>query len=573
MVTNARLALMTTVAAGAFATDPQTLGFIPTTPEAVDAARQANTSGSAYEQDIMLIRSADSAAMIDYWDLTDAIVDGVSALRMAGEKFLPKFTDEGDKEYNYRKRCTKLTNVYRDAIEGLSSKPFEEEITVGASGDDNDDGKATVDPDIEDFIEDVDGSGNNLTIFAAQTFFNGVNSAIDWIYIDHPPFDPNIVTVADQKASGRRPYWSHVLGRNVLQANSTMVNSKETLTYIRVFEPGPPDKVRIFIKQPDGSVTWELRVKGTNWGPYIDASGRSGRTQFLQIESEGRITIDQIPYVPFITGRRDGRTFKLFPAMRDAADLQIELYQQESGLKFVKQLSAYPMLSGNGVKPTMEPGGKTVQRLAVGPGVVLYAPADASGAVGSWEFVQPDAALLKFLADDIDATINQLRELARQPLTAQSANLTVIGAATAAGKSKSAVKQWAFMLKDTLENGLVITYKYLGKKGTDAPPVNVYTEFDEFMDGKDLDTLNLAREAKEISQLTYWEELRRRSVLGPEFTAEREQKRLMDELPGDGPDTGEGAPGSLVPPLPVVPVVQLPKQTGKQPIKPGYPKP
>ena len=499
--------------------------YMPTTPEAVQAAKQHHTSDGT-NGDAMLARSADSAAMLEYWDLTDTIVDGVNAMRLAGERYLPKFTDEESKDYDYRLKCVKMTNVYRDAVEGLASKPFEQEVALA-----KDDNKGAP-PEVETFIEDVDGAGNNLTVFASATFFNGINSAIDWIFVDHPPINPTVRSRADAKATGARPYWSHVLGRNVLEARAKVINGKETLTYVRIYEPGKPDHVRIFTRDDNGVVRWELLVKKADWR---DVEG--GRTQF-DSEAGGIVTIGRIPLVPFITARRDGRTFKLFPAMRDAADLQVNLYQSESGLEFAKKLTAYPMLAGNGVRPMMEADGKSVKKLAVGPGRVLYAPPDNGGNAGSWTYVEPSAQSLEFLAKDIDATIKQLRELGRQPLVA-TMGITTIQAGMAAGKAKSAVGTWALSLKDALENAMVLTCLFMGVNvATYDPVLSVYTDFDEFTEGKDLDALAAARSNGDLSQETYWSEMKRRRVLSDEFDPETERARLLKEVPGDdGDDT------------------------------------
>jgi hypothetical protein len=514
-----RPALLASVAPVAFDNGPPlpgeggSLGFMPTTPEAVRAAK-AFHGKDPVSGDAMLRRSTDSAAMLDYWDLTDTIVDGVDAMRLAGEKYMPRFADEEQRDYDYRLSCVKMTNVYRDAVEGLASKPFEQEVSLA-----KDDDKDAPEP-VVDFVEDVDGSGNNLTVFASQTFFSGINSAIHWIFVDHPPVNPNVRSQADAKATGARPYWSHVLGRNVLAATSKVINGKETLTYIRIFEPGAVDHVRVFIRDDNGNVRWELYGKTNEWREI-----ESGKTQFHQLDGAdggGIVTIGRIPLVPFMTGRRDGRTFRLFPAMRDAADLQKNLYQSESGLEFAKKLTAYPMLAGNGVKPPLR---------------VLYAPPDNSGASGSWAYVEPSASSLKFLSDDIEATIKQLRELGRQPLVA-TMSITTIQAGQAASKAKSAVGAWALGLKDSLENAMVLTCLFMGiKPETYDPTVSVYTDFDQFTEGKDLEALAGARAAKDISRQTYWGELKRRRVLSDEFDPDEEEKRLLDETPGDGEDT------------------------------------
>lgn len=482
-----------------------------------------NVVALTFEGDEMLKRSKDSASMLDYYDLSDALIDGLDALVKCGEKYLPKFDDECKDAYEHRLKATKFTNVYRDIVENLAAKPFQEEC--GLVEDKN----KTVSPALLELTENIDGSGNNLTVFAGLSLFNAINSSISWIFVDAPVADPNVRSMADAKKAGVRPFWSHVLGRNVLSAKSKIINGDEVLTYVKILEPGEPDHIRIFERSGTGGVTWALYVKS-------DKPSQSGKTQFI-LENKGVVGIGVIPLVPVIIGRRDGRSWKVFPAMRDAADLAKDLYQQESGLKFAKILTAYPMLVGVGVMPSFEADGKTVKRIIVGPNSVLYGGTTKAGHPGDWKYIEPSATSLKFLAEEIDATMQQLRELGRQPLTAQSGNLTVITTAVAAAKARSAVKAWALVLKDALENAFVLTCAYMGIKATDYDPtIYVFTEFDEFIDGKDLETLDADRDRGDISRETLLEEKKRRGVYGPEFSVAREDERLLAETPSDGDD-------------------------------------
>ena len=468
-------------------------------------------------KDSMLERAPDSEAMLQYWDLTDTLVDGIEALRLAGEKYLPRFPAEGSENYKFRlKQTTVMTNIFADIVESLSVKPFERETIL--TGTD-------VPQEMRDFSEDVDGSGNNLSVFSSGVFYNSVKSGIDWIFIDYPTIDPTIRTLADSRAAGVRPFWSHVLGRNVLEVRSRFIRSKEELIYVRIYEPGKVDHVRVMERTPEGQIVWTLYVKTDIWDKE--------RETFFQPIDAGVMTIDEIPLVPFMTGRRDGKTFKFDPPLRAAADLQVHLYRQESGLNYATTLTAYPMLTGNGVKPDRDESGN-VKQIPVGPNCVLYAPPNADGTVGSWRYVEPSSNSLTFLSNYIKEIILNLRELGRQPLTASSSNLTTVTTAFAAGKSKSSVKAWAIQLKDALENAFRITAKWMG---TDyQATVSVYTEFDEFVDGKDYDALRAARDKNDISRETYWEECKRRGLFSEEFNAEREEARLLAELPGDGPD-------------------------------------
>jgi hypothetical protein len=457
-------------------------------------------------------RSVDIQRMVIYWDKVDSIIRGLDALRDKSTVFLPKFPDETDSNYNFRLSLSKLTNVYRDVLEGLSTKPFEEE--VGLVGKD-------IPDEIREFVENVNGSGTHLSQFAALTFFNGINYSTDWIFIDYPTIEPGrSYSKAEAKALNLRPFWSHVLAINVLEVRHEIIGSEEVLSYIRIQEPnleGSVTKIR----------TFERTARGVVWKVY-ESPAAGG----FVVTSEGVLSIDVIPFVPFITGRRDGATWQFFPAMQDAADLQITLYQNESALEYTKAMSAYPMLAANGMKPEIDPATKQPKPVSIGPGRVLYGVPDGAGGHGEWKFIEPAANTLEFLQKNIDKTKQDLRELGRQPLTALSTQLTTTTTAIAAGKAKSAVTAWALSLKDTLENALVITAKWM--KIDYDPEVNVYTGFDNVLDdGSDLDTLTKARENGDLSQETYLAELKRRKILSPEFVYLDEVERILKEIPSE----------------------------------------
>lgn len=464
----------------------------------------------------LLKRSPDIETMVPYWDKVSDILEGKEAIKDGGTKYLPKFPDENKDDYDFRLTVSKFTNIYRDVTEGLACKPFQDEISLL--------GAEKRPQELIDFAEDVDGFGSNLTTFAALTFFNAINYGIDWIFIDYPTVqNPDNVTIAEAKQRNLKPFWVHILGKNVLDVKTRMQGSKQIITYFRCQEPGYGDEpmhVREFIETENG-IMWKLYVKITN---------DKGEDEFLVVE-EGMLSIDFIPVVPFITGRRDGNSFKIYPPLSDAADLQITLYQNESALEYIKVLACYPMLATDGTKPPKGTDGKP-KKLRTGPNTVMYGVEKANGDGGTWHYVEPQANSLEFLQKNIEKTKNDLRELGRQPLTAMSTQLTTVTTSIAAGKAKSAVTAWSYGLKDALENALMITMKWMGIDY--EPEINVYTGFDNVLDdGSDVEELGKARERGDISVETYWDELKRRKILSPEFDIEEERKRLLDNIPAD----------------------------------------
>lgn len=478
----------------------------------------------------LLKRSPDIEAMVPYFDRVTDIIEGEDAIIAGGEKYLPKFPDEDKRDYDFRLSVGKFTNIYRDTVEGLATKPFQDEVQLV--------GQAATD-EMKEFTENVDGCGNNLSTFAALTFFNGINYAIDWIFVDYPTTGDSVISVAEAKKKNLKPYWRHILAKNVLEVRSHMEGSKEIIDYFRYQEPSygdEPVRVRVYSYEvgEDGvtRVVWRLYQQQKEYDVP--------ENEFVET-STGQMSIGFIPVIPFITGRRDGNKYRFYPVMKDAADLQIKLYQNESALEYIKVLACYPMLATDGIKAKTDADGKPL-RIAAGPGRVLYGVPNGTGQGGTWKYVEPQANSLEFLKKDTDKTKTDLRELGRQPLTALSSQLTTVTTSIAAGKAKSAVTTWALALKDALENALLVTMLWENKEVPDdkQPEVYVYTGFDNVLeDGSDLEELGKARERGDLSQETYWEELKRRKILSAEFTAEREKQRLLEDIPTEEIDSSD----------------------------------
>lgn len=460
------------------------------------------------EKDDISQRSADSEAMLPYWKKVASIIGGEDAVKEAGEEYLKKHVGETKQEYEFRLSVAKFTNIYRDVVENLAAKPFEEEIEILGE---------SVPTEVKDFAEDVDGDGENLTVFAGNVFFNGINDAITWIFIDYPNTEPGTIrTRAEAKAANLRPYWINVLAQNVLEARVTKFGGKIALSYIRFLEPGSDkksDKIKVF----------ELIGGRVGWSVYQ----KNDKQEWFKV-SDGFLTVTEVPFVPFITGRRDGKRFFFRPALQDAVNLQMTLYRQESDLEYAKKMTAFPMLSASGVKPERNPD-NSLKTIQTGPNSVLWAPPDGSGQSGNWSYVEPNAGSLKFLAEDVKETKQDLRELGKQPLTAQ-AGLTVITTAYAAGKSKTAVGAWGLALKNALEEALLITCAYLSVQY--EPEVAVYDEYDNFST-EDFSSILTMREKRDISQETLWIEAKRRGILSSEFDKVKELEKLLSETPSE----------------------------------------
>lgn len=500
--------------------------------------------------------SSDYEAMLPFWDKVETILSGADAIREAGETYLPSFPNEPDADYGYRRDNAKFTNIYKDIVDNLASKPFAEEVGLDEAAGER----------FRALAEDIDGRGNNLHVFAESVFAGGVNYAIDWIFVDYTKArrraDGRPLSIAEERSQGLRPYWVHVPAKRMLAVYTDTVNGKEVFVHARMqenivrrdgFGEVCIERVRVLNRDPvfevlqDGMMTDQ--VVGYAPATYEvwekKATGRRTGSQWQIVES-GAVTIGEIALVPFITGRRKGGSWQFVPPMQAVADLQIEHYQAETALKHIKELTAFPMLAGNGVEPQRDSGG-TISPVPVGPQAVLYAPpimGDTSATHGEWTFIEPTAESLKFLASEVEVIEKQMRELGRQPLTA-TAGITVVTAALASQKASSAVQAWALRLKDALEQAFKFTAMWLNIP-SEAPEVTVYTDFAlDASDDKGLDALTKARENGDLSRRTYWAELKRRGQLSGDFDPDEEEAALEDEMPD--PDAEADLSGAMLP--------------------------
>lgn len=492
-------------------------------------------------------KSLDHLAMAPFWHKVTTIIGGATTMRAAHREFLPKHPDEDDRNYQVRVQYAKFTNVYRDIVENLSQRPFAKEVTITEDSPES----------VHDFVKDVDGRGSTLHTFGGDVFFDGINYAVDWILVDYTANVPANATRAMERQIGARPYWVRYRASDVLAAQSAMVNGREQFVHVRLRETVTRregwsevkvERIRVFDREetPDpaggpsawGVPTWQV------WEKRKDV--RTQLEKYVALGDPRPLPIDEIPLVPFMTGRRKSGTWQFYPPMQDAADLQIDLFQQESGLKHASQMTAFPMLSASGVRPETGEDGTPV-KIGVGPHMVLYAPhPGGGGSPGEWKFIEPNAQSLRFLADEIRDTIKELRELGRQPLTAQSGNLTVVTTAFAAQKGNSAIQAWALNLKFALEQCLRLTGLWIREDWTEVD-VQIDTDFDlGFGDDASFKEVREMRKQGDISREAEIAEAKRRGILSADYDAEEDLELIDRDMEEDGDESPSGA--GAVPP-------------------------
>lgn len=458
-------------------------------------------------------------------------LEGARAIVGAAGRFLPRFAREIDEDYDVRLGCAKFTNVFRDLLENLSSKPFSRTVDLA------EDSKKRW-PALAQYVEDVDGAKNHLHVFASDVFFNAIAYTVDWIVVDKTP-GPKGVSLAEEQKAGAKVYWYHVSQPDMLAVYSAISNGEEIFTHVRFrqnevvrdgFGERLVERVMIFDRKLiSGSstsnpqyapATWELQEKIYNTSSV-----------WRRVDG-GDVGLGIIPLIPVTTSRREGRSWRFVKTMDDIVHLQKKLYQNETNLEYAKLVTGSPMLSGKDATPPMQQRKVTVNGvdmiidepapLVVGPKTVLY---------GEWSYVQIDAQALSFLEKEVERIEGQMRELGKQPMsTGSSTSMTVVSSMFAAQKGNSAVQAWALRLKDCLEQAFVYTSMWLGIEDA-KPEVAVWTDFSIDLESKSAPEFLLELQKRRlISRTSLLSEGKRRNFLSAEYDSAEDAKLVQDEI-------------------------------------------
>jgi hypothetical protein len=481
--------------------------------------------------------SGDYNAMCDGWDMISDILAGAAHIKKAGTKYLPKFQKESTSAYDLRKASAPWRPEFEDALRSLCSKPFTKTVSVNEDAPDVIQGKVVDDKTKErkgGLVDDIDGQGNSLHVFARDTFWHGVGFGLEAIYVTYPEAD-GVRTKADEQKAGLRPYWVHVRARDIIDLKLTSVGGRTLVSQIRIkectkeadgFAEVERERIR-FLQLTDKGPVWTLYLKGEN-GVY---AVEKGPFPFV-----GQ---DEIPIALFFTGPRSGN-YRVKPPMLDLAVMQIEIYRRMSRHDQIETLAGSPMLVGSGFAPpaptqTTDAGGRVIDvpapQIEVGPGVVLFAPPSVDGVQPSWEYIQPEAGNMTALQDSVDQAIEDFRRLAMQPTTPQSGNMVATGQAIDAAKSHTAVEAWANGLADALNQAWVYTTKWL--KLADTITVSIFTDFGADAAGvQEAQVLGTAASTGVISKKRNALELARRNILGPDYNYDQDQEQMAEEQQG-----------------------------------------
>lgn len=449
----------------------------------------------------------------------DALMGGTSAMRKAGQDYLPKWPLENELQYEYRRKTSTLYNAFAKTIKSLSAKPFLEPITYEG-----------FDADTEAWFENIDLAGNKLDLFAHGIFEDGLADGLTHILVDFPTTNGELKTVADEKSAGVRPYMVQIDHDRVLGWQTALINGVVTLTQIRFME---------CVEEPDGQ--WgtkeveQVRLlepgKWQKWRAPETTATNDG-TEWVLYE-EGVTTLSYIPWVTFYTGRCDYMEAR--PPLEDLADLNIKHWQSSSDQDKLLHTARVPILARIGYQ-----GDENT--MAIGPSV-LDIPAG-----GDIKYVEHTGKAIDAGRTSLQDLEQQMESLGAELLTAKPGNKTATQSAIDSSQAQSQLQEMVGELEDALDQAIDIMLDWVGKKTDSTGHVTVYKDFATIqVNGQTVQpfvsALGVLNTMAILSKEDVFNECKRYGVINPDLIWEEVEARIANEgpallgVPGSKPPT------------------------------------
>jgi hypothetical protein len=475
---------------------------------------QTRGTASSADANPVSLTTAEYDRMAVDWTVVDTLWGGTDAMRKSGKRFLPQMPDEPETAYSARLLQSVLTNVYKDTIEKLVSKPLKQPVTL----------RDDVPEKIQAYRGNIDGQGTDLDVFTKQLGEAALNHGLTHMLVDYPQTETD-TTVLEERQGEIRPYAVHYIAPQVIGWKSEVVNGRRKLTQVRIAEESFEDVSefqqvlvrRIRVLEPGFYRTYELVEVGNGQSDWV-------LTDSHVVTANGQV-LDFIPWVTIYSNKINFMVAK--PAMMDVAHLNVTHWQSDSDQRNILHIARVPILFGSGL-------GEEDSVIKISIGSTTFVKGQISSDL---KYVEHSGKGIEAGERDLESLVQRMATLGLNMLVRKNVSGNSSGTATARSLDQSEADSPLSMFARELENGLEQALDFFGVfmalGPDDGGSVELFKDFSlTLRDTDDIKELGQMRARGDLSQPTYWQELKRRNLLADDFDPETEIDLLDLESPG-----------------------------------------
>lgn len=420
-------------------------------------------------------------------EMIRAIRGGTKTMREAGEKYLPR--EKGEEPDAYKRRIARSTfaNFMKETIESHTSKPHAKPYVFSSAKNQE---------LADDYLKRADSKGTSSV-------------QVGSVAVEDACWNGTSLLLADAPEAGGRPYFYNLSMDSVLDYD---LDEDGLLTYFRIaekitvrdgeFDVKELGRVRVFKREND-VVTWDL---------WEESDGG----KYSSVSSGNRFPLDFIPVVPVHAGPVAPGEFFADPPLMNLAYLNVQHWQESSDQSYILHVAKVPVLFAAGFSEETQ--------------ISIGAESAVKGDPGS------DLKWVEISGGSISAGRQSIQDLEAKMMRAglemlqnNGATETATGRALRAGENNNKVAQIASNLEAALEKIMFAVGKFNMISEPDFV-VSVHKDYGINASTEEISALVQARTLGDLSQEDFLNELKRRSILRPEFNIADNRDRISSEM-------------------------------------------
>jgi hypothetical protein len=451
--------------------------------------------------------------MRDAWEIVDALLGGTKAMRQEREKYLPKETDEESPQYEIRLKRAYLFPGLRDALRRVVGMPFVKPVTLQGESTEL----------TKELLRDVDRRGTALHAFLRRLFSSGARYGAVHCLVDAPRFEGQ-PTLEEERVLRLRPYFVYISARNLFywrfeDASDGSRQLVEIRYRYRTVEAGPDgsdvevERIRRITR--DEVEVWKT-VEGGSW--VLESTARN---------ADGKIRLRSAALCPI----DDDDHLCASPPFEDLAWVNLEHWQSSADQSVLMRTARFPLLffrdphhgDGDG-----KPEKSKETRVVIGPNRLTRSRQENA----DLKFVEHTGASVDAGVKELERLEERMVMLGLRPLVERTGGQTATGRVIDEARDTNDVRAWIGALATMATQCFADAAELSGKPLPADFKVSIHTDFAAgFANSEELRLLLDARRQREITRVTFLQELRRRGLISDAINVEDEAAKVAHEEP------------------------------------------